>query len=153
MFGLDGGLLERQYRNHISGYKEWDLLPHAEEWVLFEKNMGAYIGIDEVVLSQGELYTFLLNKAAHGKKGSIIAIIKGTDEHKVCQVLLKMSRKRRFQAREITLDMALNMSLIAKTCFPVAKRVIDRFHVQKLGYEAVQQMRIKARWEAIDRET
>jgi transposase len=63
-----------------------------------------------------------------------------------------MTRKRRFQAREITLDMAPNMELIAKTCFPAAKRVIDRFHVQQLAFEAVQQMRIKARWQALDKE-
>ncbi|GHU81150.1 hypothetical protein FACS1894145_8130 [Bacteroidia bacterium] len=48
--------------------------------------------------------------------------------------------------------MANNMELIAKTCFPAAKRVIDRFHVQKLAYDAVQEMRIKARWEALDKE-
>ena len=114
--------------------------------------MGSYIGIDEVALSRGELYTVLINKEAKGKKGSIIAIIQGTDSHTVCNVLLKMPRRRRFQAREITLDMAPNMELIAKTCFPVAKRVIDRFHVQQLAFEAVQEMRIKARWEALDRE-
>lgn len=115
--------------------------------------MGSYIGIDEVALSRGELYTILINKQAKGKQGSIIAIIQGTDAQTVCDVLLKMPRRRRFQAREITLDMAPNMELIAKTCFPAAKRVIDRFHVQQLAFEAVQEMRIKARWEAIDRET
>ena len=114
--------------------------------------MGSYIGIDEVALSQGELYTVLINKAGKGRKGTIIAIIKGTKAEDVCRVLMKMSRKRRFQARKITLDMASNMELIAKTCFPAAKRVIDRFHVQKLAYDAVQEMRIKARWEALDKE-
>lgn len=114
--------------------------------------MGSYLGIDEVVLSQGELYTVLINKQAHGKNGCIIAIIKGIDAQTVCSVLLQMTRKRRFQAREITLDMASNMELIAKSCFPAAKRVIDRFHVQKLAYDAVQEMRIKALLEALDRE-
>ena len=38
-------------------------------------------------------------------------------------------------------------------CFPAAKRVTDRFHVQKLAYEAVQEMRVKARWEALDEES
>ena len=114
--------------------------------------MGAYIGIDETSLSNGELYTVIINKEAHGRKGSIIALIHGTKVETVCKVLLRMSRKRRFQVREITLDMASNMELIAKTCFPAAKRVIDRFHVQKLAYDAVQEMRIKARWEAMDRE-
>ena len=40
----------------------WNQLSHAEEWVLFEKNIGPYVGIDEVSLSQGELYTILINK-------------------------------------------------------------------------------------------
>lgn len=119
---------------------------------MFEENIGAYVGIDEVALSKGELYTVLINKQAGGKKGTIIAIVHGTKSDDVCKVLLKMTRKRRFQVREITMDMAPNMELIAKTCFPAAKRVIDRFHVQQLAFEAVQQMRIKARWEALDKE-
>lgn len=127
-------------------------MPHATDWILFEKNMGSYLGIDEVALSQGELYTVLINKAGKGKRGTIVAIIKGTEAKKVCDVLLKMPRRRRFQVREITLDMAPNMELIARTCFPVAKRVTDRFHVQQLASEAVQEMRIKARWQALDRE-
>jgi len=53
--------LERQYRNHLSGYLHWDQLVHAEDWLLFEKNIGAYICIDEVALSRGELYTVLTN--------------------------------------------------------------------------------------------
>ena len=65
--------------NHCSGYLHWDQLVHAEDWLLFEKNIGAYICIDEVALSRGELYTVLTNKEAHGGKGSMIAIIKGTD--------------------------------------------------------------------------
>ena len=73
----------------------------------------------------------------------MIAIIKGTDVHTVTSVLLKLSRRRRYQVREITLDMAPNMEQIARICFPAAKRVTDRFHVQKLAYEAVQEMRVK----------
>lgn len=150
---MDGDLLERQYRNHLSTYLHWNQLEHAEEWLLFEKNISAYVGIDEVALSRGELYTILLNKEAHGRKGSIIAIIKGTDVCTVSNVLLKLSRRRRYQVREITLDMAPNMEQIARACFPAAKRVTDRFHVQKLAYEAVQEMRVKARWEALDEES
>ncbi len=145
-------MFERQYKNHLSEFKQWEQRAHAEDWILFSKNMGSYLGIDEVALSQGELYTVLINKQAKGRQGSIIAIIKGTQAEVVCKVLLQMNRKRRFQAREITLVMAGNMEQIAKSCFPGAKRVIDRFHVQKLAYDAVQEMRIKARWEALDKE-
>ncbi|WP_238652259.1 transposase [Flavobacterium psychrophilum] len=44
------------------------------------------------------------------------------------------------------------MGLIAKKCFPNATCVTDRFHVQKLATEALQEIRIKYRWQAIDQE-
>lgn len=44
------------------------------------------------------------------------------------------------------------MSLIAQKSFPNTVLVTDRFHVQKLAVEAVQEIRIKHRWEAIDAE-
>ena len=132
LFGVDGELLERQYRNHLSGYLCWEQLPHAEEWLLFEKNIGVYVGLDEVCLSRGELYTVLINKERKGRSGSLIAVVKGTDVKTVTSVLLRLSRRRRFQVREITMDMAPNM---------------------ELAYEAVQDMRVKARWEALDEES
>lgn len=149
---MDAKLLESQYKNHLSGFKNWKQRSHAEDWLLFEKNIGAHVGLDETALSSGELYTILINKEAKGRKGTIIAMIKGTSVEKVSEVLLRLSRRRRFQVREITLDMAPNMAQIARVCFPAAKQVIDRFHVQKLAFEAVQEMRIKARWEALDKE-
>ncbi|WP_202616868.1 transposase, partial [Arcticibacter tournemirensis] len=36
--------------------------------------------------------------------------------------------------------------------FPRAKLVSDRFHVQQLATDAVQQLRIEHRWQAIDQE-
>jgi transposase len=48
--------------------------------------------------------------------------------------------------------MASGMHLIVKRCFPYAHRVVDRFHVQQLASEAVQEIRIKHRWQAIDEE-
>ena len=46
--------------------------------------------------------------------------------------------------------MANSMKLISKKCFPRAIQVTDRFHVQKLALEALQEIRIKHRWEAMD---
>lgn len=48
--------------------------------------------------------------------------------------------------------MANSMNLIVKKCFPKAKRVTDRFHVQKLAFEAVQDIRIKYRWIVLEEE-
>ena len=45
------------------------------------------------------------------------------------------------------------MRKIVRSCFPGASRVIGRFHVQKLAYDALQEMRIAHRWDAISEET
>jgi Transposase and inactivated derivatives len=114
--------------------------------------MGEYLSIDETCLSYDELYTIVTNKAAKGKKGAIVAIIKGTRAEVVIAVLKKLKDIQRRRVKEITLDMAPNMELIAKTCFPKANLVTDRFHVQKLACEALQDMRIAFRWQALEME-
>lgn len=114
--------------------------------------MGAYLSIDETAFTNGELYTIVTNKAAKGKKGALIAMVKGTKAENVIRILLKIPIGKRNNVKEVTLDMAGNMGLIVKKSFPKASRVIDRFHVQKLATEAIQEIRIKHRWEAIDKE-
>lgn len=79
-------------------------------------------------------------------------MIAGTKADTVIAIIEKIPLKARNQVTEITLDMAANMGLIAKKCFPNATRVTDRFHVQKLALEALQEIRIKYRWQAIDQE-
>lgn len=76
-------------------------------------------------MSDGELYTILTNKAAKGKKGSIVAIIAGTKAETVIGVLQRIHFNLRKKVKEITLDMAANMELIAKRAFPNATRVTD----------------------------
>jgi len=103
-------------------------------------------------LSNGELYTILTNKDARGKKGAIIAIVKGTKAMDVIAVINKIPAHRRNMVKEVTVDMAGSMNLIAKKCFPKTEIVTDRFHVQKLAIEAVQEERIRIRWDVIEQE-
>ena len=42
------------------------------------------------------------------------------------------------------------MDWIVRTCFPNSTKITDRFHVEKLLSEAVQTIRIKHRWKALD---
>jgi transposase len=149
---VNGKLLEEQYLMHLSNFSKWDQLDHSNDWILFPDNIGPYISIDETSLSQGELYTVVTNKEAKGRKGSLIAMIKGTNSDYVRKILESVSIKKRKIVKEITLDMAPTMERIARFTFPNAKLVTDRFHVQKLAYEAVQELRIKHRWEAIELE-
>lgn len=117
---------------------------------MYPENLGKQLSIDETSLSHGELYTIVTNKAAKGKQGAIVAIVAGTKAEAVIEVLQKIPEKLRNTVSEITLDMAGNMELITKRCFRQAVRVTDRFHVQKLATEALQEMRIKYRWEVLD---
>ena len=55
--------------------------------------------------------------------------------------------------KEGTLDLSESMRKIIRRCFTSAIRVIDRFHIQKLTCDAVQEIRIGHRWEAIQEET
>ena len=120
--------------------------------MLFEHNISPCLSIDETAFSSGELYTIVTNKAAKGRKGSIVAMIKGTQADRIIEVLQKIAKRLRYQVREVTVDMAASLNLAVKRCFPNAERVIDRFHVQQLAFEAVQETRIHYRWQALEEE-
>ena len=63
---------------------------------------------------------------------------------------MKIKESLRGKVKEVTLDMAANMSMIIRRCFPKASQVTDRFHVQKLACDALQDMRVALRWQAIE---
>ena len=151
-FRIDGKQLQEQYKDHISTFHQWEQKDHAAEWMVFPANMGEYLSIDETALSGGELYTIITNKAARGRKGSIVAMLKGTQADQIIAVLERISFRLRKKVKEVTLDMAANMAKAIRRCFPSARRVIDRFHVQKLASDAVQELRIRYRWEALEEE-
>lgn len=110
------------------------------------------MSLDETAFSNGDLYTILTNKKAKGKKGALMAMVKGTKAETVIKILHRIPLKQRKKVKEVTLDMAGNMGLIVRKSFPNATLVIDRFHVQKLSLDALQEIRIKHRWDAIDAE-
>jgi transposase len=111
-----------------------------------------YLSLDETAFSNGDLYTIVTNKNTKGKKGAIVAMIKGTKAEAVIKILSKIPLKQRKRVKEVTLDIAGNMGLIVKKSFPNASLVIDRFHVQKLALDALQEIRVKHRRKAIDAE-
>lgn len=152
LYGVDGNRLTRQYRTELSTFSTWDQRTHAKDWLLYPQNLGPHLSLDETSLSHGELYTILTNKAAKGGKGAIVAIVAGTKAETVIEVLRKLPENQRKKVKEVTLDMAGNMALIVKNCFPKATQVTDRFHVQQLALEAVQEMRITYRWQALEAE-
>jgi transposase len=150
-FAVSGDKLQRHYKHLVSGYHQWDQLSHAEDYIFFPENLTSCVSIDEVSLSKGELYTVITNKKTKSQnRKSIIAIINGTESKTIQDVLEKIPVEKRNQVKEITMDMAPNMALAARNSFPKSTIVIDRFHVVKLALDALQHMRTKERWKAID---
>ena len=151
-YHIDGNQFSQQYKEHLSDFNHWDQKAHAKEWMIFPKNIGPRLSIDETALSNGELYTIITNKAAKGRSGALVAMIQGTRSENIIAVLNKIPKVIRDLVEEVTLDMAGSMNKIVKRSFSKASRVIDRFHVQKLAYDGLQEMRIAHRWDAINEE-
>lgn len=151
-YGINGTQLAQQYKEHLSDFNQWEQKEHSTDWLLFPQNMGEQLSIDETALSNGDLYTILTNKSAKGKKGALVAMIEGTESEKIIKVLKEIEESIRESVTEVTLDMAGSMNKIVRKCFTKASRVTDRFHVQKLAYDAIQEIRIGYRWDAINRE-
>lgn len=148
-YHIEGHTFEKQYKEVLSDFRNWDQLDHADEWLLFPENIGPHVAIDESSLSNGELYTFVTNRDARTKERSLIAVVAGTKSEDIIAVLKKIDADKRNVVVEVTLDLSDSMRKIVRATFPKADRVIDRFHIQKLACDAVQELRIKHRWDAI----
>jgi len=148
-FHVEANTLERQYKNVLSGYRQWAEALHADRWLVFPENVGPNMAIDETSLSDGNLYTIFTNRDRHGRERSLAAIISGTKAEVVIEALMHIPREILEIVEEVTLDLSDSMRKIVRACLPNAQRVIDRFHIQKLACDAVQEMRIRYRWDAI----
>jgi transposase len=121
--------------------------------MIFPENTGPDLALDETAFSNGELYTILSNKDKKGKQGSLVAVFKGTQADTIVSLIREyIDEELRCCVKEVTLDMAGSMNKIVKKCFPKAQATTDRFHVQQLANDAVQELRIKYRWKIMDDE-
>ena len=149
-YGVNSKKLQRHYKHKVSGFKQWDQLSHAEDYLIYPENITEKLSIDEVSLSKGELYTFVTNKNTGVKnKKCIVAVINGTESKLIQEVLGKIPSEKRSQVKEVSMDMARNMSLAVQNSFANSKKVIDRFHEVRLVMDAMQHIRVSFRWEAI----
>ena len=148
-YHIDSHSFEKQYKESISGFRTWEQSEHAESWLLFPENIGPRLAIDESSLSNGELYTFITNRDRHTGEGCLVAVVSGTKSEDVIQVPRQMDEDVRESMEEVTLGLSGSMRKIVSVAFPKARRVIDRFHIQKLACDAVQEIRVAHRWDAL----
>lgn len=148
--------LRRAYKEHLSDFNQFKLINQSmfdEQAFVFANNFGPRMGIDETSLFNGDIYTVLINKDAKGKAGTIAAIIKGTKASKVVDAIRKYTpTKALFEIKEITLDFSPSMEWIVAQIAPNAIRTIDRFHAEKLVFDALQSVRVEYRWQALQQE-
>ena len=153
---LKPNTLEKQYKNVLSGYQEFKKQREKEideESFVFAENFGADMALDETGLIEGELYTIVINKAAKGKKGALAAIIKGTKSSIITRAITdKVPFAKLVGIEEMTLDLSNSMDWTARQIAPNGLHTYDRFHVQQIVTEAVQSVRVKLRWQAIEEE-
>ena len=149
---MNGQTLRKQYKEKISDYRNWEQLEHAEEYMLFPNNFGDDMSLDETCLSNGEVYTILTNKGAHGGKGALAAMVRGVASDTVSEILKKVPREIRRRVKTVTTDLSSAMMLTVRTVFPKAMLINDRFHVQQLVTDAIDQMRIGFRWQVLAEE-
>ena len=145
---VDGDRLGRAYKNVLSGFREWDQIAHAGDWVLLPQNIGPHLAIDETTIGD-DVYTILSNRDAHGGRGTIVAIVRGTKCETVSSVLSCIPAVEREKVEEVTMDFSDSMRCIAEASFPKASIVIDVFHLMKLAVEAVEELRLKDKRQAV----
>ena len=145
---INSSTFAKRYKDTLSDFETWEQNEHATEWVLLPQNAGKEHGIDETSL-QGELYTIVHNKDAHGRKGAIIAVVKGTNPADVLRVLMQLPADKREMVESITMDLSDCMRAIAREAFPNATVIRDCFHVVKRGGEGCEEIRLRLKREAV----
>ena len=68
MYCVNGKYFADLYRNKLSGYAQWCESELGCGFYFNAANIGPYMSLDETCLSNGEVWTFLTNKAGHEKR-------------------------------------------------------------------------------------
>lgn len=147
-FKIDGKTLEKNYRDKLSDFSTWDQREHATEWLLIPENLGEHVCLDETMLN-GDLVTIVSNPEAHCGQGAIIAVVSGTKAEEVSKILDQIPLHEREKVKHVTMDFSDSMHAIAQSSFPCADITIDHFHIIKRAVEAIEELRLRAKREAI----
>ena len=141
LYGLNEKTLHRQYKTHLSGFKEAEM----PEDLLYRFNLGKRLSIDDTGLIGKDGNTVIGNKDT----GQIVALVQGTKAAKVVELVSQIPFRERLKVEEISLDFCGSYDWATRTLFPSAIKTIDRFHVQQLVNDAMQSVRTRHRWAAL----
>ena len=80
------------------------------------------------------------------------AMVRGVATDTVSAILMKVPHKVRRRVKTVTTDLSSAMMLTVRNVFTKATLINDRFHVQRLVTDAIDQMRIACRWQVLAEE-
>lgn len=112
--------------------------------ILNLKNLGKHMAVDDKNI-MGIGYTIISNR----ETGKIFLMITTTKCKIIEKVLHHIPLKTFLKVQTITKDLAEGYDWLARTIFPNAMRVADKFHVLKLGFEGLQAVRVRFRQEVL----
>ena len=101
------------------------------------ENMGEVMAIDEKDVG-GECYTILTNSAT----GQIVLMAQCHNAASLIDIIGKFDESLRSSVKVLTRDMSTTYEETGETVFPDAKHVIDKFHVLRLLFGLLQELRI-----------
>ena len=156
VLGMDAKRLDRWYKDYLSGFREAELdgrigrddievrraggRKKIRVPILKESNVGPRMAIDEKTID-GVCYTIISNRET--SKIALMADTLRTSELR--EVLTRFSVKTKMKVQSVTRDMAPNYDWLARTTFPNAYQVADKFHVLREVLEQLQSVRIRHR--------
>lgn len=81
-YHIDASTFEKQYKDVLSGYRNWEELSHAEEWLVFPENIGPNLAIDETSLSNGDLYTIVTTGTGMVVRCALSPLLQGRSQRR-----------------------------------------------------------------------
>ena len=163
MFDIQPKKLYYWYRNYLSGYEQdekdgkWDdkkvevmneqtgeILKQKTVYIAKSENVGSSMCIDDKQIGN-ETYTVMSNQDT-GKIAFVIESVKVSELKKGIEFLGESIKK----IKNISCDMAPSYLNFCRNILPLALIIIDKFHVMKYVYDAVQSVRMGLRKEILD---
>lgn len=95
---------------------------------------------------------FVTSRGGRAGKGALLVIVKGGVADKISEVLCQIPEATRREVTEVSAVMAAPLKSVISRCFPQAHRVVDRFHVQQLAFDMIQEVHIALKWQAQEAE-
>lgn len=163
--GICGKKIYDWYRNTLSGFTKKQVKKELREHDTVDKslidkktgkaktipvpifapeNLGANMALDDKNIG-GEGYSVLSNKDT----GKIALLAMTTKAGVLCEILDNIHISLLMKVKTISKDLAQNYDWVARTIFLNAIRIADKFHVIKMGLEALQAVRIRYRQERL----